>query len=106
MTNVKLISPKDGDVVMLDLKDEGQDFTRWYVKNGIVIDCLPFQGVIWVGTKIIGPITVGLQLEIETRSGKQLVLNYPVVSAKFLSVEEAESVERYYKAWLERQPSD
>lgn len=90
---------------MIDLKDEGQDFTTWYLKNGVVIDCQPFQGAIWVGTKIIGAINVGLPLEIETRSGKQLVLNYPVVSAKFLSVKEAEEVEKYYESWLERQAS-
>lgn len=33
--------------------DEGQDFLEWDInEEGKVVDCRPFQGDIWIGTKV------------------------------------------------------
>jgi len=33
--------------------DDGQDFLEWDINDkGEVVDCRPFQGDIWIGTKV------------------------------------------------------
>ena len=33
--------------------DDGQDFLEWDISDkGEVVDCRPFQGDIWIGTKV------------------------------------------------------
>jgi len=39
-------------VQKITLADQGQDFIEWFVREGIVIDCQPFQGQLWVGTRL------------------------------------------------------
>ena len=51
--------------------DDGQDFLEWDVNDkGEVVECRPFQGDVWVGTKILdkefGP---GAYLNITTTDG-------------------------------------
>ncbi|MEE2025054.1 hypothetical protein [Alkalimonas mucilaginosa] len=33
--------------------DKGQDFTEWVIRDGIVVDCQPFQFTVWVGGEAI-----------------------------------------------------
>ena len=46
--------------------DDGQDFLEWDINdNGEVVDCRPFQGSVWVGTKVHNKdIKPGDQLDI------------------------------------------
>ena len=35
---------------IIEFEDKGQDFLRWELnEEGVVIDCIPFQGSIWCG---------------------------------------------------------
>lgn len=36
----------------IEFVDCGQDFTEWVLRNGIVIDCQPFQARVWVGCEV------------------------------------------------------
>lgn len=33
-------------------EDNGQDFLEWIIKDGVVIDCQPFQSWLWVGREV------------------------------------------------------
>ena len=49
-------------VTKITFEDHGQDFSEWYVRDGIVIDCQPYQGRFWVGTRLEypdGPLVEG-----------------------------------------------
>lgn len=94
------------EVQKITFVDKVQDFTEWYVRDGIVIDCQPFQGQVWVGTKLIYP--QGLPLMpgrivnlISPATGKVSDLKYPVKSIETLSPEEAATVEGYGRKWAE-----
>jgi len=79
-------------VYRIDFADEGQDFTSWFVCNGVVIDCQPFQGRAWVGTLILSPVTLGSCLRIASRETcRELVLNHAVTA--FETLGESESLE-------------
>lgn len=61
------------------LEDHGQDFLEWDIENGEVIACRPFQGWLWVGTKVHNTtIQPGDILEITPKNGERTRLNYPV----------------------------
>lgn len=92
---------KPGTIYKIELADQGQDFTQWYVKNGIVIDCQPFQGRVWVGTKVVSEPKVGEQLNIVTRHAGQRTLNYPVKEIIKLRPEQAAEAEAVFRAWLQ-----
>jgi len=51
--------------------DDGQDFLEWDISDkGEVVDCRPFQGDIWIGTKVHNKdIQPGDYLEITTPKG-------------------------------------
>lgn len=109
-------------VKKITLVDRGQDFTQWYVRNGIVIDCQPAQGDVWVGTLIVGalnaaqPDAAGEQqaatdhdvradslLGVKTRQGGvPTTLNYPVEAVGVLAPAEALEVEELGRRWAER----
>lgn len=116
-------------VQKITLEDRGQDFIEWYVRDGIVIDCQPFQGRVWVGTKVLNAINPrqphkvvhgvlgerhehpphdsfiksGSLLEIIGRSGTKTLLDYAVVAVETLTPEEAEKVEGYGRKWADMQ---
>lgn len=80
----------------------GQDFTEWYVRDGIVIDCQPFQGAVWVGARVTN------QSELKAGSIMQVIpqaldsetpLNYPVAAIETLSADEASRVEVFGRKW-------
>lgn len=66
-------------MIRVYLEDRGQDFLIWDIEDGIVVDCRPFQGWLWNGTKIHNTnIQPGDVLEITPPTGGQATLNYPV----------------------------
>ncbi|WP_282347972.1 hypothetical protein [Pseudomonas sp. PS01301] len=109
-------------VKKITLVDRGQDFTQWYVRNGIVIDCQPAQGDVWVGTLIVGALNaaqpdatgeqqagadhdvrVGSLLGVKPRNtGVPTTLNYPVETVEALEPAEALEVEEFARRWAER----
>jgi len=63
----------------IHFEDHGQDFLEWDIEDGAVVDCRPFQGWLWNGTKVHSTdIRPGLLLGITTTSGKRTRLRYPV----------------------------
>ncbi len=63
----------------IHFQDEGQDFTRWEVVNGIVVAAYPFQGDIWKGTRVVSAI-VGRKPSIRPSGSVRAVdLIYKVV---------------------------
>jgi len=63
----------------ITFEDHGQDFLEWDIKDGVVIDCRPFQGWLWNGTKVHNAdIKPGDILEITPVTGGLTNLNYPV----------------------------
>lgn len=97
---------KPGIVYKIELADEGQDFTQWYVKNGIVIDCQPFQGRIWIGTKVPNNLAIGQRPPIFTKSGMGRTLNYPIREIIELRPEQAAEAEEAFRAWLQEVESE
>lgn len=92
-------------VQKITLADRGQDFTEWFVRDGIVIDCQPHQGKVWVGTRLeypAGPLKEGSVVHMRAPvSGKLTNLNYPVESVVLLSDEDAAKVEVLGRKWAE-----
>ncbi|EMO9521162.1 hypothetical protein PZT66_24130 [Pseudomonas aeruginosa] len=90
------------DVQRVTLSDHGQDFTEWYVRNGIVIDCQPCQGRVWVGTRLTSPAIPGQAIYYTSSAiGKELILDYPAQAVETLSAEEAAEVERHGLKWAQ-----
>lgn len=86
-------------VTKITLEDRGQDFTEWYVRDGIVIDCQPFQGDIWVGSKVK---LDGDRISVKTRSIIGFMsLKYRAVGAVELEAVEAAEVEGYGRKWAD-----
>lgn len=93
-------------VQKITLVDRGQDFTEWYVRDGIVIDCQPLQGRLWVGTRLEypeGPLAQGSTIHMRTRVSDDLTtLNYPVESIQELGADESAELESIGRVWAER----
>lgn len=89
----------------ITLEDRGQDFTEWYIRDGIVIDCQPHQGKVWVGTHVQypeGQLAVGSLIHIRPQaSAKATTLNYRIKSIQELTGEEVVNVEGYGRKWAE-----
>jgi len=65
-------------MITVYLEDHSQDFLEWDIEDGVVIECRPFQGWLWNGTKVHNTdIQPGDILEI-TVKGSRTTLNYPV----------------------------
>lgn len=91
-------------VLRVTLEDRGQDFTDWYVREGVVIDCQPSQGRVWVGTKVtnVQELAPGVLVNIVSlATGEDTSLNYPVLAIETLSPEEATKVEGIGLGWAE-----
>ena len=66
-------------MITVYLEDGGQDFLEWDIEDGEVTACRPFQGWLWIGTKVHNTkIQPGDILEITRRNGERTRLNYPV----------------------------
>ena len=39
-------------MITVHFEDHGQDFLEWDIEDGIVVDCRPFQGWHWNGTRV------------------------------------------------------
>lgn len=91
-------------VLRVTLEDQGQDFTDWYVRDGVVIDCQPLQGRVWVGTKVTNAqeLAPGVKVSIiSLATGEPTNLHYPVAAIETLSPEEAIKVEGIGLGWAE-----
>lgn len=90
-------------VTKITFEDHGQDFSEWYVRDGIVIDCQPHQGRFWVGTRLeypAGPLVEGGSVHYRSsNSGELLYLKYPIEAIDVLSSAEAAEVEGYGIKW-------
>jgi hypothetical protein len=90
-------------VQKITFEDHGQDFLQWYVREGVVIDCQPHQGAVWVGRRLQypdGPLQAGHRVSIEFAEGGTLVVDYPLEAVEILSIDEAVEVEGYARQWL------
>lgn len=97
-------------VTKISFEDRGQDFTSWYVRDGVVIDCQPNQGRIWTGVKLqstAAELVPGDTLSIYPPSGGPVTtVNYPVVHIEKLPDVEAAAVEGYGRKWAEMKAVD
>lgn len=99
-------------VIRVTFGDYGQDFTEWYVRDGIVIDCQPHQGRVWVGTKVLNQATLcpkGIVAVISKATGEPTSVNYPVAAVETLAPKAAAEVEAFGRKWAEMMtmhPSD
>lgn len=79
------------EMLTVYFEDHGQDFLEWDIEDGVVVACRPFQGWVWEGTRVIPmrcvtdftgqeseDIQPGDILQLLTKKGKLLTLNYPV----------------------------
>lgn len=90
------------EVQKITLSDHGQDFTEWYVRDGIVIDCQPCQGRVWVGAKLTSlPVPGQAIYVVPTALGKEIILDYPAEAVEVLSADEAAEVEGHGRKWAE-----
>lgn len=63
--------------------DDGQDFLQWDIKDGEVVACRPFQGFVWVGTKVHNEdIKPSDYLDITTHTGTRTRLIHAVEKVK------------------------
>jgi len=80
-------------VIRVHLEDHGQDFLRWDIKDGVVVESYPYQGWVWNGVKIIneefGP---GDKLIIQRGDSAVMTLNYPVEKIEHVPDEEKAGV--------------
>lgn len=92
-------------VERITLEDQGQDFTEWYVRDGIVIDCQPSQGGVWVGTRLIypdGPLKAGSTIHMHAPyDGSPTILKHKVEAVATLAPDDASIVEAYGRSWAE-----
>lgn len=66
-------------MLIVYLEDHGQDFLEWDIKDGVVVDCRPFQGWVWNGTRVHNTdIKPRQYLIITTPDGLTRQLLYPV----------------------------
>lgn len=98
------IEQRRTQVLKITLQDRGQDFTEWYVRDGYVIDCQPFQARVWVGTKLVDKRGVepfpGMILTVITRDTRRVMdLVCPVESVEVLGDEEAAKAIKAGGAW-------
>lgn len=59
-------------------EDKGQDFLEWIIKDGIIIDCQPFQFDFWVGKKV----KIDNDIASIERQGEWRTINYKVISVE------------------------
>lgn len=66
-------------MITVTFEDNGQDFLEWDIEAGKVVACRPFQGLLWVGTKVHNKeIRRGSTLQIENQAGARLRLIHRV----------------------------
>jgi len=66
-------------VQTVHFEDKGQDFLEWDIEDGKVVDCRPFQGWLWNGTRVHNDhISPGSILDITPVTSGRTTLNYRV----------------------------
>lgn len=90
-------------VQKITFEDRGQDFLQWFIREGIVIDCQPSQGRVWIGRRLnyaAGPLQVGDLVRLQIGVDGVLIVDYPIEAIEVLSIAEAVEVEGYARQWL------
>jgi len=66
----------------IELRDEGQDFTKLFLDgDGVITGAAPFQGWLWKGYQVLQKrIRAGMFLRIRKPGQKPLRLRYPVIA--------------------------
>lgn len=91
----------------LDLDSGNADFTTWYMRDGVVVDCQPFQGTVWVNSTFLRAPAVGEHPVIMTKRAMTLTLNYPVTKITPITEKaECEELDGIYLGWLDIQKGD
>ncbi len=67
-------------MITVFFEDDGQDFLEWDLNDkGEVIDCRPFQGDVWIGTKVLNRnIRPGDHLDIISPTHRELRMTHAV----------------------------
>lgn len=90
-------------VQKITFADSGQDFTEWYVRDGIVIDCQPSQGRVWVGAQVLqepADIAVGGQLNVKGRAtGEPTTLKHKIEAVVTLDDGQAMQAIEFGRQW-------
>lgn len=76
-------------IVQITFENHGQDFLKWTVENGVVVNSLPAQAAFWNGCKIL-KAEAGERLYIE-RKGVKMEVKHPVESIDCLAGDVYES---------------
>jgi len=64
----------------LTLKNSGQDYINFSVKNNLILSVEPSNKIGWHGTQILNPtIRVGQQLEIRLHNGYECTLEPEII---------------------------
>lgn len=68
----------------IEFEDHGQDFLVWRIEGGRVVDSIPFQQRVWVGSKVLSslPLLKGQCLTIVMTHGEKITIKYPLSVAK------------------------
>ena len=69
---------------IVTFEDNGQDFLRWLIKDGEVVDS-DLQAWVWNGTKVTAPPAIGEHLQITTKGGDKTTINYKVIAIEEVS---------------------
>jgi len=86
----------------IEFEDHGQDFLTWIIERGRVVDSLPFQQDIWVGSKVLSslPLLKGQCITIRTKYGDKTSIRYPLTVAKPLPTAYGYEVEIETDDWI------
>jgi hypothetical protein len=72
-----------GEKITVEFEDHGQDFLEWDIVNDEVVDCRPFQGWVWKGSKILNLSTgPGDNLMIIPPKGDRMLMKEPIAKVK------------------------
>ncbi len=70
-------------MITVEFEDHGQDFLEWDIQDGVVVDCRPYQGWLWKGTKVHNTsIKAGDILDITTSELGRTTLKYPIAKVR------------------------
>lgn len=75
---------KNKGFLKITFEDHGQDFTEWYLQDGLVVDCRPFQATIWCGNQVLNEtLDIGDKVKFNYKcESHQGEIRYPLVKVE------------------------